>query len=492
MKNRILSVILALALLASSAILLVGCGGSECEHAQYDENGKCTECGEVVITPTAHTVNLVDYQGAPVDVTAIVHLFKGTKEIASARPNDLGVATFNCIPSNYTLTIDFLDASYYFDTAEATFTTDKNSVTLTLFELPGDETQTISVPCSNHVDSDGNGSCDSCFAFIIIDPIGNERYAAKKVGEGATIVEIDRAYMSYFIFTPTRGGVYKVSFELDGEARCGYFGSPHYVQPNSPAEVVNNSFEVTVADSSVSSGEGGTVQLVLGVGSDTATTAVMKIERIRDNEKTIPFTEILPSGNIAEYVPTEGATYVDFDVTSKTAKAVYNEADGFYHYGSADGPVILLKISADKKVYEYEPNSRPNVYPVNSHLDNMSFSTFNQILLNGNICCFFYDEDGETVVRKELYNALIEAYVEKSGAYKAPCIKYDDAGNSQTTTADVYLIPLDAALASAIQNSGEHNGWWDLSSGSSSPVFGEHAADVNKDLAWLFMCCYEA
>ena len=488
MKNRIICLFLAVTMLLLSAFALFSC--KSCEHADWDKDGKCTECGEVVKTATPHTVKLVDYKGAGVDTTALVNVYYNGESVGFARPNDEGVATVSLIPYDYTVKITFLDEQYYYDTASAVIAKGNTELSVPLYSLLSDSTKTIYVPCKSHKDNTNDGLCDNCGTLMIIDPVGHEQYDAKNIGEGASRVEIDRAFMTYFIFTPTRSGVYQVKFDFEGEITCGYFGAPHFVQPTSAAEVTDNAFEVTVLDGSVNTGTGGTSQLVFGVGSSAVTSGVITIERVRANAPVVPYTEILPEGEISEFTAEIGATYVDFNVTSSAAKAVYNENDGLYHYGTADGPVILLKISADKKVFEQ--NSHSNVFATNSHLDNMPFATLNQMLLNGNICCFFYAEDGETVIRKELYNPLVEAHVEKAGAYSTTCIKYDDAGTEQSTTADVFLIPLNKQLADAIKNNGEHNGWWDLSSGSSSPVFGEHAADVYAENAWLFMCCYKA
>ena len=78
--------------------------------------------------------------------------------------------------------------------------------------------------------------------------------------------------------------------------------------------------------------------------------------------------------------------------------------------------------------------------------------------------CFIYDDNG-TLLKKESYNTLIEAYAAACGSKG--------------------VVPMDKTIADAIKNTGDHRDWW------SGMIFGDDAASVETENAWLFACCYE-
>lgn len=425
---------LALLLVLMIAALLVCSCGDEPPVTPPDE-------------PVTYTLNVVDYAGNAADVVAVVEFYKGDEVVATKRLSDEGKASFEALPGDYVAEISFPNVEYSYDKAEATFTAEKTTATVVIYDVPG-ASQTIYAPPISHSDSDENGKCDWCFE-VMADGVceGSSEYDAKSVFVGATYVTIDRAEMSYFLFTPQTSGIYRFSCKGEGVS-LGYYGGIHYIQSQNLAEVVDGAFEITVSDGGINTGSGGTTQFVLGVSSTALKNAIIVIERVGNYVPEMGYTDIHPAKPLTKVDNLLNYSLVDLDITDPTLTVVYNESDGYYHLGNADGPVVLIKISAAG----------------NSHLPNLMLPSFVTICETDRMVYYVYDDDG-TLVRKESYNTLIEEYAAACGSKG--------------------VIPMDKTIADAIKNTGAHRDWW------SGMIFGDDAMSVVTENAWLFACCYE-
>ena len=127
------------------------------------------------------------------------------------------------------------------------------------------------------------------------------------------------------------------------------------------------------------------------------------------------------------------------------------DAKGFYHLDSENGPLVLVRLGKNAEVQYLDP--------------------YETILEHTGVNRYFYDDSGE-FLRKENYADCLMTYI--------GCVDKDTG-----------LYPLTEDLMYIIQNSGEHNGWWDP---EKNYIFlntaGEQIPGINADIAWLFMCCY--
>ena len=409
----------------------------------------CGDTGETPEpdAPITYTLNVVDYFGAPADIVAVVEFYKGDEVIATKRLSDDGKASFEAMPGDYVAEISFPSVEYAYDKSEATFTATKSSTTVTVYDVPAGSYE-VYVPCNAHVDVVEDGICDWC-GLVITDEVGEGRaeYDAKTVSVGATYVTIDRAEMSYFLFTPEVSGIYRFSCKTT-DAELGYYGAVHFIQSYNLVEKVDGVFEIVVPDSGINTGSGGTSQFVLGVNSDTAKNAVILIERVGNYVPEMGYTDIHPAQPLNKVDNLLNNSLVDVDITDPDLTVVYNDADGYYHLGTADGPVIYIKISVAG----------------NTHVPGLILPSFVTICETDRMVCYVYDDDG-TLLRKESYNTLIDAYAAACGSKG--------------------VIPLDKTIADAIKNTGDHRDWWD------GMIFGDDEASVVTENAWLFACCYE-
>jgi hypothetical protein len=213
--------------------------------------------------------------------------------------------------------------------------------------------------------------------------------------------------------------------------------------------VVDNTFTLSIKASMI----GGTY--VIGVDAGEATECILSIVRIGDPQKTIEDEPWIVYEAAVKPQPfrLEGTgALIDLDLTADGYTLVLNEQDGFYHLDTADGPLVLVRLGVS-----------------NAYLD-----SFKVILEHTGVNRYFFDEEG-TFVKKESYSECLLEYIacmdEEKGVY-----------------------PLTKDLMYIIQQEGEDSGWWDEK--SSLYLFvdagGNRIPGINSEIAWLFMCCYQA
>ncbi len=401
-KNFALLLVLVMAL----SLLLAACGESN------------TETGG----NAAYSVKVTDAQGVPYTTGVIVKFMKDGTQVAMQSVDANGVATKELEKGNYTVELVFTgDNASYYDPAAAVLSADQTSIELQLTNKVGEDTTALFVDGNEHV--------------------------AYPVSVGGTYVPVKAGVRNYFLFTPTEEGTYK--FSVDNSAlSLGYYGSPYFVQSLSALEVVDNSVSISISKSSL----GGAVYVIGIDGIDTDTNCILSILRTGAPEHNVadePWTEYKTTAVLAPYtlnVPT-GKSLVYMDITSETAKHefVFNEADGYYHLDTADGPVIHV------------------------HLAKGAPYVALQTVIQGDgpmggapIRSYFYDEEGK-FVKKEDYTDILVSYFDNMDP-------------------DLGVYPLTDDLIYMIQNG--CNGWWD----SDSPDF--IFEDCNPELAWMFACCW--
>ena len=411
--KRIKALLLALAMLCST-VLLAACGQTDPDPA---EGGDAT-----------YQVKILDYQGSPVDGTIVKFLQNGT-QVAMQPVDANGVAQKALPKGDYTVELVFTDddSTYYYDKAEAVLSAEKTSVQIKLLNGLGEET----VPLS------ANG----------------KEYNAYYVTAGSTKVTALASDRNYFLFAPTEAGTYQFSVD-NNDLKLGYYGgSVHFIWGESAIDVVDNSFTLSVSATMIGTGETGTTVIVIGVdGVEENKDCVLTIERIADPAETVedmPWTEYQTTVVLSPFTfqPAEGKRLVYVDIMSQETKQVlFNEADGFYHYGTVDGPVVYMNLGPDA------PNASL------------------QKIIKGDgaqggaaIRKYFYDDNGE-FLKKEDYTDIL-------------CDYFDNMDP------DLGIYPLTADLIYIIQNS--CSGWWTET--DPNYIF----EGCNPDNGWMFALCYE-
>lgn len=386
---------------------------------------------------TTYQVSVKDASGKPYTAGVIVKFMQNGKQVAMQPVNGNGIAEKNLPSGEYTVELEFTNAANAasYDQKNAVVSADAPRLDLVLMNTISGET----VPL---------------YATSPVTGEGRE-YLAYYVSTGDTSVPLEKGERSFFLFAPKKAGTYRFSTS-GANAVVGYYGAPHFVQAQNVGEVVNNAIEISVTQSMIGTSDTGTATLVIGIDSvgDTAA-CVLTIERIGDPAWDISqeaWTEYKNVFTPVPFVMGEDASIKEFDLTasSDTYNLVLNEADGCYHLDSEDGPLVLIRL-AEKSAY---------------------MESYKKMLETTGINCYFFDADGK-FLKKEDYSGNILAYLE--------CV--DEASG---------LYPLTEDLKYILQNNGEYQGWWNedgyyiFVDADDNKVPG-----INKDIAWLFMCCYD-
>ena len=373
-------------------------------------------------TPVAYTVTVVDANGDP--VKNIIVTILGKDKVTDKN----GVATYQLEPGDYTFTLKAIssDKEYTYDTAKCVFTASSRSVTVVFAEKLD---QTLNT--------------ETIFA-------GDKEYQAAIVGEGSVQVNLTMNDMTYFLFSPTRSGIFRFSATSSkGKVDIGYYGGVHFVQSNNVADMVGDYFEVSVRTSSI----GVTLVIGLKMPNGSAAQATLKIERVGNvplDASDAPWIAIEADAKYLKKYNGDvtGKTLKDVNITDKNTKIVYNEKDGYYHFGDENGPVVMIRISTESPY-------------IASFVDICSTSALG----------VYYYTDGK-FDRKEQYNDMIAAYAEVT----------DGQG----------VVPLNDQLIDMVQKVGAYKGWWDETSAQyifNTDAAGKPIREV-ESIAWMFACCY--
>lgn len=401
------------------ALVLVALGLAGCAEAAPQTT--------TVPQDTAYRVVVQDALEKPYTSGVVVRFLKDGQQVAMQVVNENGVAEKTLPTGEYTFELTFTDSEteYYYDMAD-----------LKLSAQQPERTVVLSYKANQAV---------SLFA-------GQEK-TAYRVDVGSNYISMPEE-RNYFLFTPTQPGTYEFSV-TDASAAIGYYGAPHFVQSASAAEVVNNTFTISVSASMIGTSNTGTAVLVVGVDKGQNPNCILNIERIGDPEYSLedePWTVYEKTAVLAPYTAPEGATFGEFDLTAATDAytLVYNENDGFYHLNSADGPLVMVRLGVDSKY----------------------LACFKTILDNSGVSKYFFDESGN-FVKKVSYSECLLEYIANMDA-------------------DTGVYPLTEDLKHIIQQRGEYVGWFDVD--ESLYLFkdanGVPVPGINPEISWLFMCCY--
>ena len=437
MKRKIL-ITLLLALTLAFSLVLASCTDNGGDTGSGTDTGDTNTNSDTESNEITYTVKVIDYTGAPVSSGLFVQLYKDGEEFGSMKKaNKDGEASFTIEKGEYTFELILTDETVTYDKESCVLTAKKPSKEIMLYSELGNR-EFVMYPYDNDLGE-------------------RYEYRAKFVNEGATLVPIDG--MTYYVFEPTRGGVYKFSYLAEAAINIGYYGgSEHYVFGESTVEIKDRAFTIEVKDSGVSTEHTGTTRIIIGVRSLVVDSCILTIERISDPVGETPRIDYLPIEYPSEVVSYSylNATLVDVDVLDPDLSIVYNAQDGFYHYGEANGPIVLMRITSSSRY----------------------LAAFSKICETAALYGSIYDDNGN-LLRTEVYNNMILTYAEKC----------DDAG----------VVPLTRELLYAVTNMGKHSGWFEgeqsifriVQGGEEDGTVIEGTVlEVPAENAPYFACCY--
>ncbi len=381
--------------------------------------GKTTEPEEPDVPDVpagTYMVTVEDYFGNPM-TDAVVSLVKDGTMMSMQQVNSQGVMSVQLEDGEYAVSIAFTDGvvRHY---QPVTLTPEKAATTVRVAENVSDETAKL---------------------------YGNPTHFVKV---GGTYVTLQSDVVNYFLFAPEEEGIYKFTTSDPGAVISYWGGNIHFISNQTDnTDYADNAFTREVKTENL-----GVIHIIGVTGADDAIIEITRIggptyDPVRESAwvpytlSWLPTTFTLPAGTELTHVDVTGST--DY------YKLVLNEQDGFYHVGSADGPVMYMELGADAPY----------------------ISMYNLLGLTGfggtRFGYYFFDDNGEFLY-KESYNDSMIMYAQKisSGVY-----------------------PLTPDLAYMMQMGGADKGWWDEE--NPNYLFGALTQTLNKDIAWMFACCFD-
>ena len=380
----------------------------------------------------AYAVTVLDAAGKPAS-NVIVKFMQDGKQVAMQPVDANGVATKTLKRGAYTVECIYTadNTTAYCDSAAAALSADKISTTVTLYKVVGGEGVDLTVEGAD--------------------------VKAYPVAAGGNYINVAKQTRNYFLFTPTEAGTYTISVD-NKDMKLGYYGSPYFVQSNSAAEVVENTFTISITESMIGTDNTGTVVMVIGVdGVAEDAKCILNVQRTGDpawNVASEPWTEYKPTHTPAPFTLDRGGkelTYVDITGATADNQVVFNETDGLYHFGKADGPVVYIHLGKGAPYVSFQVMIQGD--------GPMGGAPLRKYYWNGE------GREKKDFVKREDYTAIMVSYFE----------------NMDESTG---VYPLTKDLAYIVQNA--CSGWWD----SSSPDF--IMEGCNPEIGWMFALCYLA
>ena len=365
-----------------------------------------------------YTVVVTDYDGG-VKTNVVVQFLKDGEVVAMQPVNAKGVATATLASGDYTVALVFSGEALYYEDSAAVVTA----------EVPKYTAKVTSTVTTTYQDLYVGKAYD--------------------VSAGGTYVTMQSNVVNYFIFTPTESGTYQFTTS-DPEAVISYWGAStaYIADMTSGTDYKDNVFTLNIKESNLGAA------YILGITG--AKDCILEITRTGDAvlddsdvEPEIYELKKQPEAYTLTLSSGQELTYVDLTAKTSAYELVLNTADGYYHLGSKNGPVMYVDLGPDA--------------PYVSMYNLLGFTGFGGTSLSQR----FYDEEGK-LLRKEDYTEAMMAYVE--------CID---------ETYGVY--PLDEDLAYMLQQAGDFKGWWDETNGN---YLFEELEGFNPELGWMFACCY--
>lgn len=397
---------------------------------------------------TEYRVTLADYDGNAIVTGAVAVFYQNGTQVAMQACDASGIAAKTLATGEYTVKLQFTSGdAYYYHDDDLKVTADSPELKVTLYPKTTGEQVTLNIPTWS-VDALG------------LTTVENTPTQVYSLAEGATYVEVRPGEKTYFLFTPTRGGMYELSVLEGAGCTFGYYGMPSYIRETPVYEIVDGVCNINV-ENDAATGEiiditddngnktdevQNTLSLVLAVEATAASECIVCIDRVGEpswNVSQEVWTIYETTARLEQCVIGENVELLDFDLT-KEYSIVFSDADGMYHVGSESGPVVYVYLSQNPRFVD----------------------CFQTILENGTVRAYFFDEKGE-FVKKEAYGSCLREYFE-----------YVDK--------ETGVYPLTNDLLYIIKTYGENQGWWDRQ----DKGFIVDVDGLVEASGWLFMCCY--
>ncbi len=411
----------------------------------------CTE--EEVQSPNAtYKVTIIGVDGNPMTNGVVVKFMQNGVQQAMQTVDAGGLAAKELPKGDYIVELMFTvsGATYEYDKMATTLSAEKTELTIELLNLPSDTPRIYSAR------TDGDES---------------REYTMYNVPTGKTKVKLTEGDRTFYIFAPEQPGIYEVSFngEID---KIGYYGSIHFINNIDVGQKVEgkeNTFQLTVLPGMIGQGETGTAEYVIGIdGAAGATEGILNILRVAEPPveiATVPYERTHELQVFTMPTLEENQKVMSFDLNTNY-ELVLDEATGYYHLDSVDGPLVLVRLG------------------VFSDDENEPLASLHTVIQGEGLTRWYYDENGEVVEKIGFSQCLLE-YLEHEANAKGDVGSYTYVDNSTG------YYPLTEDLRHILVEAGAQKGWYDFS--NPGYLFYDslnNKVSITTETPWLFICRY--
>ncbi len=376
-----------------------------------------------------YVVRVTMGDGSPA-TSFIVQITKGAENVAMKRVGDDGTVSFKLAANDYDIAlIPVNNINYYVDQTQLKLSKDTDGANIQLYNVP-DREESVTV-------REGEDA-----------PSKNK--IAYHVSAGAYRTELEDDGYTYFIFIPTERGIFDfIAYDGDERLDIGYFGSPDNPMSFNLSDTSDGKLSLEVRKYNLAASGNYATKYLIGIKGDASDSAVFEIVK-SDKELDVDAQEVewinykpekAPEKHTVSYANKKVALW-DLDIAGEDIVLVLGD-DGYYRLGTADGPIVYVKVDCESKY----------------------LGAFSNVAENGQFCSYFYDENGE-FTHKESYNEAITEYVAAS----------DEATG---------IYPLDEYLREVIIKCGEFLGWWN----PKSMNYRFESVSYNENNVWMFALC---
>ena len=389
----------------------------------------CSRCGDsykdtytdklpAVPDKPTYTVTVTDFQNNPMAGVAVQILENG-KAVKVGMTDTSGKLTAELKAGDYTVKLAFTTTGNHYEESTAVLSADAPELTILV---------TATVPGPGVEDHWMLGDADA-------------------VEVGGTYVSIQKNVMTYFLFTPVEEGTYSFTTS-DPAAEISYWGGESFPSNQTAnTDYKDNKFTLSVNQSYLGQ------SYVIGItGADDCILIVERKGSAAFDPNEVPYTEYELAEKPKSFTVTEKGELTFVNMAGKTEDyALVKGEDGFYHFGTADGPVAYICLGGKAPYLSLYTmcggggavSGAPFRYTDYSDLDN---------------------------IVKEDYTAAILAY-----------------GDCMDAKHGVYPVTED--LIYIMTMGVEYKGW--AKSENPNFLFGD-VENFNPELGWMFTMCYFA
>ena len=427
-----------MALVMALCCVFTSCGGGDDVCSTHTDTGGdfiCDVCGEEIPdTRIDYKVTVKDGAGTLVSGVFVMVYDESDAQMEERLTMKMtasdGAATFKLAAGTYKIkVVNTKDVQLEYDTEKITLTEARPNLEVTVYDKLSETTDTM---------------------------YGN-KYVLK---EGSYRVDFSDEELTYFVFVPSRTGIYHIGIIADTQVELGGYGDPGYILDNDNAEHVDiSTIEITINPENLGGGSSEATKYTVGIkGRLKSGTGTLVVKKVSDVQLIPENTAPIP--NLSEF-SYRGGVPEDVNITVSSLKrynAVYNTSDGYYHLCMQhttdashvcenDGPIIYVRLASDD-----------------------GYLNFGAMLEAGNgMKCIIYNAEGTPLERKD-YTAMLAAYIEAADSTYG-------------------IHPLTEELREAIQNCGEYMGWFD----KDSPNYmfgGAMILSRYSGMEYLMFCCF--